>query len=353
MPASWPSQSEIKQMNQLLLAIVMVAALSHGPIGELATQAWTTFYGPGPAYRSEKRLNRSKLYNSDQSCGNLMWVTEQADTPLAKRELFESKIIGRSVSYHIMLPQSYSLKTDKKYPLMIWLHGSGPSTKGIGQISNIYNRLMQSGRIPEMILVFPNGLTNSMWADSKNGCTPVESIVIKELIPHINKTFRTTNRRESTIVEGHSMGGYGSLRFGFKYPQLFGSVSAISPGPLQESLFSGSKEYIANAKVREQVFQKVYGSSESYFKEISPLELAKTYAKSKAKVSFKLRIITGTEDEGYDATVQFHDNLVKEGISREFITLPGVGHAPAATLRVLQQKNGGREWLQFYKNAGG
>ncbi len=38
------------------------------------------------------------------------------------------------------------------------------------------------------------------------------------------------------MLDGFSMGGYGAGRFGFRYPELFRSVSMMGTGPMQETL---------------------------------------------------------------------------------------------------------------------
>ena len=55
-----------------------------------------------------------------------------------------------------------------------------------------------------------------------------ETYIIKELIPEIDKKFRTLADREHRIIAGLSMGGYGSIKFGLKYPNLFSIVGSFS-----------------------------------------------------------------------------------------------------------------------------
>ena len=68
------------------------------------------------------------------------------------------------------------------------------------------------------------GLPRSLWADSKDGAAPVETVFIKEVITDVDRAFRTVASREGRILEGFSMGGYGAARLGFKYPQIFAGI---------------------------------------------------------------------------------------------------------------------------------
>ena len=53
-----------------------------------------------------------------------------------------------------------------------------------------------------------------------------EDVFIKELIPHIDKTYRTLASRSSRGLEGFSQGGRGATRYMFKYPEMFSTVAA-------------------------------------------------------------------------------------------------------------------------------
>ena len=88
-----------------------------------------------------------------------------------------------------------------------------------------------AGKIPEMIVVLVNGMKDSFYNDSPDGKWPIESVIIKELIPHIDKTYRTLAHRETRAIEGYSMGSYGAAHLGFKYPELFGIVG-VNAGAL-------------------------------------------------------------------------------------------------------------------------
>ena len=76
----------------------------------------------------------------------------------------------------------------------------------------------KNGSMLPCIVVFVQGLPIGWYNNSKDGTMPVEDVIIRDLIPHIDNTYRTINRREARGIDGMSMGGYGSLHLGFKYP---------------------------------------------------------------------------------------------------------------------------------------
>jgi len=176
----------------------------------------------------ENRLARLKL----------SWMepdkTEPADT---KYKTFHSKTIDGEVSYLIYLPPDYEKEQQKRYPILYWLHGSGGTqTKG-GEVVRRVDEAIRAGKVPAIIVVLVNGLRGAtMYCDSKDGKWPLESVIVNDLIPHIDSTYRTIARRECRAVEGFSMGGFGAAHFGFKYPELFGVVSILAPALLGPEL---------------------------------------------------------------------------------------------------------------------
>jgi S-formylglutathione hydrolase FrmB len=81
-----------------------------------------------------------------------------------------------------------------------------------------------------MIVVAVNGLaSNTMYSDTHDGQYPLETVIITDLIPHIDATYRTIAAREARGVNGFSMGGFGAAHLGFKYPDVFGVDSIMAP----------------------------------------------------------------------------------------------------------------------------
>ena len=70
----------------------------------------------------------------------------------------------------------------------------------------------------------PNGGKTTMYKDSYDGKYMGETNIIRELIPHIDGTYRTIAARYGRCIEGFSMGGRGSTRLAMKYPDMFCSL---------------------------------------------------------------------------------------------------------------------------------
>ena len=197
--------------------------------------------------------------------------------------------------------------------------------------------------MPPVLVVFPNGLASSMWCDSKDGAVPMETIVIQELLPHIDTTFRTLAKREGRILEGFSMGGYGAARLGFKHPQLFGAVSILAGGPLVLD-FAGPRA-TGNPAERERILKGTFGGDLDYYRAVSPLTVARQQADA-VRGRVRVRIAVGARDNTGPLNRAFADELTKLKIAHSFTIVPGVGHDTLALLKGLGDAN----W-EFYRAA--
>lgn len=254
------------------------------------------------------------------------WVREPIKAAHVQYHTFQSRYVNGPVSYLIYLPADYE-KGNRRYPVMYWLHGRGGAQTGIPGFADRLTAAIESGKAPAMIVVFVNGLPTGGYRDSKDGKQPVESVTIKELIPHIDTTYRTIAQRESRLVEGFSMGGSGAAKWGFKFPELFGAFSVFA-GAL---LGSG-----APRSPRDPVLDLA--------PEDDPWMLADKNA-DKIKPDTPIRITVGSRDGLAKSNTAFHELLVKHNIRHEFAVIDGVAHTPWPLYDAL----GDKCWAFYYQ----
>src|SRR4051812_41542069 len=147
----------------------------------------------------------SPAYDDPKRSG---WIEESKEEPAGTHyHTFRSKAVDGEVSYLIYFPPGYDDDKDRRYPVLYWLHGMTHNQReGAGLVRRL-DRAIRAGKAPEMIVVLVNGRTHSFFCDSPDGRTPVESMIVNDLIPHVDKTYRTRDRARSRAVEGYSMGG--------------------------------------------------------------------------------------------------------------------------------------------------
>lgn len=279
-----------------------------------------------------------------ESAEPIEWVTRAIKAPRVVQRTFESAAAKSAVSYHLYTPAAYERDAERRFPVVYWLHGSGGGLPGIPALAKHLDAAIEAGKTPPCLVVFVNGLEMGMYVDWSNGAAPVESIVIKDLVPHIDATYRTIPTRDGRLLDGFSMGGYGAARFGFKYPEMFRAVSIMGAGPMQETLTQTPR---ASRVQAEELLTRVYGGSQERFLEVSPRTLAKANAETIAKGSL-VRMVIGDRDETYGNNLAFHEHLESLQIPHEWRVLRGIGHDPMAVIEELGDGN----WA-FYRQAFG
>ncbi len=209
-------------------------------------------------------------------------------------------------SYRIYLPPGYDANASKRYPVIYFLHGRSVDSKR--PITAYYiaraDAAIRSGVMPPTIIVLVQGTNTGWYLDAQDGKHPMESVLIKDLIPYIDASYRTLADRNDRAIEGHSMGGYGALHIGFKYPDLFSAVTGNSPALVD--------------KVTDDMGDQKFWDSQK------PATLAKAnLAKVKTQ---KIRIIVGTKDGLFPVGKKLDDDLTALGVSHTFYPVTGSPH---------------------------
>ena len=270
------------------------------------------------------------------------WTTVPVQALRVSYRTFESAAAKTKVSYHIYTPAAYERDSQKRFPVVYWLHGSGGGLPGIPKVAAHFDAAIEAGKTPPCLVVFVNGLVEGMYVDWKDGSAPLETVIIRELVPHIDATFRTLATRDGRLLDGYSMGGYGAARLGFKHHDLFRSISIMGGGPLQAELVQTPR---AGRQRAAEVLQQVYGGDQEYFKSVSPRRLAEQHAQALTEKSL-VRVVCGDQDETFNNNLAFHQHLEMLAIPHAWIVLQGVDHNPLKTLDALGDAN----WT-FYRQS--
>ena len=122
-----------------------------------------------------------------------------------------SEINGMERHCNVYVPAEYENNPDKKYPVMYLLHGWGEDENGWsnqGHMANIMDGLIHSGKAVPMIVVMDCGDIKTNSDVRKASTYDVTQIYINDLMPFIEKTFRTKNDRLNRAMAGLSRGGF-------------------------------------------------------------------------------------------------------------------------------------------------
>jgi len=138
----------------------------------------------------------------------------------------------------VYLPPSYQKNPESRFPVLYMLHGfTDNDSQWFGwedhwiNMQTVIELSLAEGLSKEMIVVMPNAYNRfkgSMYASSAT-VGDWETFVTKELVQYIDANYRTLANKNSRGLAGHSMGGYGTLRLGMKYPDVYAAIYALSP----------------------------------------------------------------------------------------------------------------------------
>jgi enterochelin esterase-like enzyme len=163
--------------------------------------------------------------NSRRNEREVKWVNP--DIPVMEglsHRILKSESLGHDVGYTIWTPAGYTQNTEKRYPVIYFLHGMGGNeTSDAPAFSGIISKAIREGLFPPAICVFPNGGVSG-YRDK------VEKMIIHELITTIDRNYRTLAKGQSRALAGFSMGGSGSVYLSVMHPELFCAAASMGGG---------------------------------------------------------------------------------------------------------------------------
>ncbi|MEO8306572.1 MAG: alpha/beta hydrolase-fold protein [Pseudomonadota bacterium] len=133
----------------------------------------------------------------------------------------------------VYTPPGYAADARHRYPVVYFLHGYGVTAQFYANTLNwptAIDRAINDAHLQKMIVVMPDAFTpfgGSMYSNSVTTGN-WESFVARDLVGYVDSHYRTIAKREARGLSGHSMGGYGTLRIGMKYPDAFAALYAMS-----------------------------------------------------------------------------------------------------------------------------
>ena len=242
----------------------------------------------------------------------------QRDPPVNKLTL-ESKLLGKAIDYSILYPVNYqrSGNAEKKFPVVYLLHGlTGHHTNWIER-----TRMALYATHYDLFIVMVGG-ENGWYTDSATVSTDkFESYILEELIPDVEKRFRVSNERGGRAIAGLSMGGYGSLKFAFKFPGRFAMAASMS-GAMGAATWSDSE--LKDLEFIRQSLNKTFGPAGSTTRANNDLlKLTRDISADAIKSLPVIYLDCGTEDIFFATNRNYADLLLERKIPHEFRQLPG------------------------------
>ncbi|MBP9212044.1 MAG: esterase family protein, partial [Bacteroidetes bacterium] len=153
----------------------------------------------------------------------LLTASSAAQVTVVTDSLFSTSL--NSISrYTVILPEGYH-KGEERFPVLYLLHGLG------GSYTNWVEKtgLIRYAKDHRLIIVTPDG--GDGWY-SNSPLVPnarYEDHLMIDVIPSVEKKYRTIRTKFHRSIAGLSMGGYGAVKLALKYPGMFFFAAGISP----------------------------------------------------------------------------------------------------------------------------
>lgn len=230
---------------------------------------------------------------------------------------FQSALIGKSLPYNVVLPPDYHSSRVRRYPVLYLLHGWA------GHYSDWVTRtnVAEYASHYRMILVMPEG-NNGWYTDSDTiASDKYESYILRELIPDVQRRYRTIESRYGRGVAGLSMGGYGAMKFGLKSPATFAFVGSLS-GALAAPTWT--EDDLKSFKGINDSLVGAFGGRGSPQRKANDIfEIARGVSVTRAAGLPYFYFDCGTDDFFVTVNEQFAALLREKKVPHEFRELPG------------------------------
>ena len=202
---------------------------------------------------------------------------------------YDSKILGINRRLTVYTPYGYETNPKVKYPVLYLLHGAGGDEEAwssMGRTAQILDNLIAKGLAQPMIVVMPNGNPNQQaaqtfglptteydWRDPANRNLYVQSLV-EEIVPFIEKNYRTVAKKSHRAIAGLSMGGGHTIAASGMYPNAFDYICPLSMGAKRTEELDAQLQGIKKAGYK--LYWLACGNTDFLFENANELDAALT-----------------------------------------------------------------------------
>lgn len=261
------------------------------------------------------------FYGWSRECSGIEIPEDGVDFYLPKKgisqgdvrtKMYYSEITGQWRCAYVYIPAGYDLNPAKRYPVLYLQHGAGEDERGWsnqGKLGNIMDNLIASGKARPMIIVMDRGYATSKveTASQKtmDGHSPATSpnvfqqVMLKEIIPMVDASFRTIADSEHRAMAGLSMGGGQTLQITLTNLDKFSYIGA----------FSGA--FLPQGKDLKEYQNGIFADAKSFNKRVKLLWIG---------------VGTAEDERFYKVINQVHKDLEELGIKHVYVESQGTAH---------------------------
>lgn len=283
-------------------------------------------------------------------------VAKDAAGGTVRADTVRSQALGVRKQFLVYLPPSYDREPTRRYPVAYYLHGLwGDETnwQRMGRIDRALDSLARAGA-PELIVVMPDG--DDAWYTTWNAlgnsaecqrdtvrkepaasyCVPwphYDDYVARDLVAHVDSSYRTLADRAHRGIGGLSMGGFGALTLALRYPDVY--AAAASHSGVLAPLYAGPRPYAPPARWASSVDSAslggrlqpsmvlAFGRDTAGWWARDPGRLAERLVRGDRARLPALFVDVGTEDFLLDQNRAFRATLQSLGVAHAYAEWPG------------------------------
>ena len=231
---------------------------------------------------------------------------------------YASSVTGSWRRVLVYTPPGYDTHVFKRYPLLILQHGAGENETSWtrqGRAQFILDNLIASARAVPMIVAMDNGYADLPGKIAPQGAAAFspqnirtafgsfEDVLIRDLIPALDRSYRTRTDRNHRAIAGLSMGGMESLFAGLHHLDSFAYIGSFS-GPFIPGINTGPAGFDP-----KRAYEGVFGDPAAFNRRVKLLWLG-----------------AGTEEEFRAGIADAAHALESSGVHVVYFESPGTAH---------------------------
>ena len=283
----------------------------------------------------------------------------QPPSGTVRTDTFWAQSLGTTKALTVYLPPSYSASPNRRYPVLVYLHGLRGNERNwvdVGRIDKVLDSLFAAGK-PEAIVVMPDGDDGwyTTWnqlpdlagcrADTSRAeraesyCVPwphYDDYIASDVVKHVDQRYRTRADRAHRGIAGLSMGGLGAISLAFAYPDVFAAAAShsgvVSPMLLPRAPNAASSamrhattrtELEAASRGRWNAMSPAFGKDTIGWAARDPARIAVRVLNQKTANLPRVLIDCGVDDALLDQNRDLHVALQRLGVSHQYAEWPG------------------------------
>jgi len=195
------------------------------------------------------------------------------------------------VNYLLFLPRGYEAKAEKRWPMILFLHGSGERGTNVWKVA-VHGPPKNVTGQPDFpfIIVSPQCPEHQTWSKD----------VLLALLDEVMAKYAVDSKR--VYLTGLSMGGYGTWDLGLTHPEKFAAIVPICGGGQLISVILSSREQ--GPALKSLGVWAFHGGKDP----VVPLEESQRMVDALKKVGAKDARLTVYPDAGHDSWTESYRN---------------------------------------------